>query len=96
MGQPIASLSLLAGYLYLYNERFPLHNKKRLDLQCLELFRFELNEFLDSHVVLQKVFIIAFSFAFFFSLAGGKPPAMPVFDGWRDCFSYLKKSVSFR
>ena len=94
MGQPIASLSLLAGYLYLYNERFPLHNKKRLDLQCLELFRFELNEFLDSHVVLQKVFIIAFSFAFFFSLAGGKPPAMPVFDGWRDCFSYLKKTVS--
>ena len=96
MGQPIASLSLLAGYLYLYNERFPLHNKKRLDLQCLELFRFELNEFLDSHVVLQKVFIIAFSFAFFFSLAGGKPPAMPVFDGWRDCFSYLKKTVSCR
>ena len=94
MGQPIASLSLLAGYLYLYNERFPLHNKKGLDLQCLELFRFELNEFLDSHVVLQKVFIIAFSFAFFFSLAGGKPPAMPVFDGWRDCFSYLKKTVS--
>ena len=45
-----------------------------------------------SHVVLQKVFIIAFSFAFFFSLAGGKPPAMPVFDGWRDCFSYLKKN----
>ncbi|CAH3166337.1 unnamed protein product [Pocillopora meandrina] len=25
-------------------------------------------------------------------LAGGKPPAMPVFDGWRDCFSYLKKT----
>ena len=49
-----------------------------------------------SHVVLQKVFIIAFSFAFFFSLAGGKPPAMPVFDGWRDCFSYLKKTVSCR
>ena len=47
-----------------------------------------------SHVVLQKVFIIAFSFAFFLSLAGGKPPAMPVFDGWRDCFSYLKKTVS--
>ncbi|XP_020614619.1 mitochondrial carrier homolog 2-like [Orbicella faveolata] len=25
-------------------------------------------------------------------LAGGEPPAMPVFSGWTDCFKYLRKS----
>ena len=33
-------------------ERLLLHNKKSLDLQCLELFKFELSMLLDSHIFL--------------------------------------------